>query len=231
MGSKVASVGYGAFLGDGLLSISIPDSVTNIGAAAFEYCSNLTSVIIGNNLASIPNFAFDACTSLTGVTLRKGVTSIGVDAFGRCGSLTIVTIPGSVTNIGDSAFLNCGRLSAMFFLGSPPHLGSLVFSGDSTIAYYLPQALGWGATFGSLPTVAWNPQVQTSDGSFGVKANRFGFNIKGSSNLVIVVEASLSLADAHWSALQTNVLTGGSDYFSDPQWTGYRLRFYRIRPP
>jgi hypothetical protein len=31
--------------------------------------------------------------------------------------------------------------------------------------------------------------------------------------------------------LQTNTLAGGSFYFSDPEWTNYPSRFYRVRSP
>jgi len=31
--------------------------------------------------------------------------------------------------------------------------------------------------------------------------------------------------------LATNTFTGGSSYFSDPQWTNYPARFYRLRAP
>lgn len=78
-------------------------------------------------------------------------------------------------------------------------------------------------------SVLWNPQVQTSDGSFGVRTNRFGFNITGSSNLVIVVEACTNLASPSWSPVGTNTLSGGSSCFSDSQWTNYPCRFYRLR--
>jgi len=76
-----------------------------------------------------------------------------------------------------------------------------------------------------------NPQVQTSDASFGVRTNRFGFNITGTSGLVIVVEACTNLADPIWSPVGTNTLTSGLSYFSDPQWTNYPGRFYRLRSP
>ena len=79
--------------------------------------------------------------------------------------------------------------------------------------------------------VLWNPQVQTSDASFGVRTNQFGFTITGTSNLVIVVEACTNLANPIWSPVATNTLTGGSSYFSDPQWTNYPARFYRLRSP
>jgi hypothetical protein len=47
-----------------------------------------------------------------------------------------------------------------------------------------------------------------------VRTNWFGFNITGSSNFVVVVEACTNLANPIWSRLQTNTLTGGSSYFS-----------------
>jgi hypothetical protein len=91
--------------------------------------------------------------------------------------------------------------------------------------------MAWGAVFDGIPTVLWNPQAQTGGGSFGVQANQFGFNITGSSNLVIVVQASTNLANPVWVPVATNTLTGGSSYFSDPAWTNYPCRFYRFSPP
>jgi hypothetical protein len=79
--------------------------------------------------------------------------------------------------------------------------------------------------------VLWNPQAQTSDASFGVRTNQFGFNITGSSGLVIVVEASTDLSQSVWQPVQTNTLSGGSAYFSDPQWTNHPVRYYRLRSP
>jgi len=64
-----------------------------------------------------------------------------------------------------------------------------------------------------------------------VRTNRFGFNITGTSGLVIVVEASTNIANPVWQPVQTNTLNGGSAYFSDPQWTNYPGRFYRLRSP
>jgi hypothetical protein len=79
-----------------------------------------------------------------------------------------------------------------------------------------------------LPEPTSNPLIQTGDGSFGIQANQFGFNITGNSNLVVEVEASTNLANSTWTQLQTLTLTNGSTYFSDPQWTNYPARFYRL---
>jgi hypothetical protein len=79
--------------------------------------------------------------------------------------------------------------------------------------------------------VLWNPQIQTSNGSFGVQSNQFGFNITGSSNLVIVVQASSNFINPDWQTVGTNALANGTAYFDDPQWTNYPSRFYRLRSP
>jgi hypothetical protein len=135
------------------------------------------------------------------------------------------------------AFNSCAKLTGVYFHGNTPSVGSGVFGvDDNATVYYLPGTTNWGTTFGGRPTVLWNPQAQTSDASFGVRTNRFGFNIIGSSNLVIVVTACTNLAKPTWIPVGTNTLntfigTNGSSYFSDPQWMNYPARFYRLRSP
>ena len=123
------------------------------------------------------------------------------------------------------------HLASIYFKGDAPAIGFGAFTGDKATVYYLPGTTGWGPTCGGLPTVLWNPQAQLTGDSFGVRTNGFGFSITGSSNITVVVEASTDLADPEWSALSTNTLTGGSSYFSDPQWTNYPSRYYRLRSP
>jgi hypothetical protein len=120
----------------------------------------------------------------------------------------------------------------VYFNGNAPNLGLFtVFNGDNdAIVYYLPGTTGWYTPFGGRPAVLWNPQIQTS-ASFRVLSNPFGFTITGTTNIPIVVEASTNLRNGAWSPLQTCTLTNGSIYFSDPQWTNYPARFYRVRSP
>jgi hypothetical protein len=90
---------------------------------------------------------------------------------------------------------------------------------------------GWRELFDGRPTVLWDPRIETSDGSFGVQSNQFGFNITASSDLTLVVESSASLTDPTWARVGTNTLAGGSSYFSDPLWANHPARFYRLRSP
>jgi len=93
----------------------------------------------------------------------------------------------------------------------------------------LPGTKGWGSTLGTLPAVLWNPQVQPD--SFVFRTNQFGFTITGSSSLAVVIEAGTNLANPTWYPLQTNILNGNPLYFSDPNWSNYPSRFYRLRWP
>ena len=231
--NSVISIGSFAFAQCGsLTNVIIPDSVKYLEGYAFYKCSSLASVTIGNGVTNIANSTFSFCTSLTSVTIPNSVTSIASGAFYLCSQLTNVTLPGSVANIGLLAFQNCYALTGIYFHGNAPSVISTAFAGDNaTIIYYLPGTTGWSNTFAGRPTVLWNPQAQANDASFGVRTNRFGFNITGSSNLVIVVETCTNLTNPAWSPVSTNALTGGSSYFSDSQWTNHTTGFYRFRSP
>ena len=58
-------------------SYTIPNSVTNIGASAFQFCTGLFSVTIPNSVTSIGGGAFGYCWSLTTVTIGNSVTASG----------------------------------------------------------------------------------------------------------------------------------------------------------
>ena len=192
----------------------------------------IQATISGVQVAGIGNNAFSGCTALTSVTIPDSVTGIGAGAFSFCTGLTSVTIPGSVTNIGDAAFSGCASLDVVCFNGNAPGVGLSVFNSDTgATVYYLPGTIGWSSTFAGLPALLWNAQAQSGGDSFGVGTNGFGFNITGTSNLVVVVEAANNLAHPNWLPVGTNTLTSGSSYFSDPAWTNYDRRFYRLSAP
>jgi len=190
------------------------------------------SYSIPASVSRVGDFAFYGSDKLTSVILPSSVTSIGPGAFSSCTGLRSLYIGDGVTSIGDFAFNGSTGLTAVYFAGNPPKLGTSAFESDNrAIVYYLPRSTGWGATFGGLSTALWNPMVQTADANFGVRTNKLGFVITGTRNLVIVVEASTDLAHPAWTPVATNNLDGGSSYFSDPMWTTYSSRFYRLRSP
>jgi hypothetical protein len=100
-------------------------------------------------------------------------------------------------------------------------------------AYYLPGTTGWTQFLSQVGIHGqlWDAQIETSDGSFGVRTNQIGFNITGTSNLAVVVQTCATLSNSVWTPLQTNTLTGAPLYFGDPNWTNYASRFYRLHWP
>jgi hypothetical protein len=213
--------------------VPIPAGVITIGNGAFGNDLSISSVIIPNSVTSIGAYAFNAC-SLTTLSIGNSVTNIGAWAFSGCITLaTSVTIPSSVITIGQSGFSNDWRVPAYFFQGNAPILGGpdAFWNNHSATAYYLPGTSGWTNTLDALSTVLWNPQQQTRDGSFGFLGNRFGFNISGTTNIPIVVEATTNLNSGKWTQLQSCTVTNGSIYFSDTKGTNFPKQFYRIRSP
>ena len=88
-------------------------SVTSIGFATFEGCTNLKGITIPDGVISIGEFVFNNCISLTSITIPDSVISIGGFAFYNCISLTSITIPDSVTSIGNLTFSGCTSLTAI----------------------------------------------------------------------------------------------------------------------
>jgi hypothetical protein len=125
-------------------------------------------------------------------------------------------------------------LTSVYFLGNAPSADSTVFtSSPGATAYYLPGMSGWSdfSTNTGIATVLWDPVIQTNDGNFGVQNNQFGFDITGTTNFTVVVEACTNLANPVWTPLQTVTLTNGLFYFSDPQWTNFFSRYYELDVP
>ncbi len=109
--NSVTNIGNYAFEDcEGLTNIIIPDSVTSIGVGAFFSCESLESVVIPDSVTSIASYAFYRCTKLTSITIPDSVTSIGSYAFAHCMGVTNIIIPDSVTRIGDNAFAGCDNL-------------------------------------------------------------------------------------------------------------------------
>ena len=102
---------------------------------------------------------------------------------------------------------------------------------EKATVYYLPDTTGWdnfSTNAGVQAVVLWNPLFQASGASFGLSNNQFGFNINGTANIPIVVEACANLANPVWTALTNVTLTNGLFCFSEPLQTNSSGRFYRI---
>jgi len=225
---SVASIGSEAFALTALKEIAIPGNVSSIGPMAFSY-TDISSVLIPGSLVDFRG-GFSYCPNLTNIVISDGVRNLAQPGFSDCYNLTSVVIGRSVEHISYGVFLGCQRLRGVYFKGNAPSADIHVFDDDSNaIVYYLPRTTGWGATFSGRPTALWLPQMQTGNSNFGVWTNQFGFTVDWASGMTLVVEASTNLSNGKWEALQTNTLAMDSFNFSDPGWTNYPNRFYRVR--
>ena len=109
-----------------LQTITLPEGLEVISAAAFAGCIGLTQIHLPSTLREIGEGAFLGCISLSSIQLPTGLATIGEMAFWGSG-LETVTVPQTVTHIGDSAFWDCAALRQADVLNPHAHIGSNAF--------------------------------------------------------------------------------------------------------
>ena len=127
----VANIGYCCFFGCGSLQggLVISDSVINIEGQAFEHCRSLTTAKIGDNVPELKSWAFCGCPNLRSIEFGSGLKKIGDWSFDQDRALTSVTIPASVERIGEGAFNGCSSLMEVKLEGFVKEIANRAFSG------------------------------------------------------------------------------------------------------
>ena len=138
-GYTVTAIGAWAFEGCSLRSVTISDSVTDIGHGAFSACSNLTDITLPRGITIIPNSAFSHCTSLKTIVIPENVTMIDYNAFSGCTALCSIVIPDKVTCISTVAFHNCTALTDITISDNVTYIGENVFENSG----YYNNAANW----------------------------------------------------------------------------------------
>ena len=89
-----------------LTSVSIPNTVTEIGKYAFSHCTAMSTLRFapGSQLRTIGEHAFDYCSGFTSLILPDGVQTVGEDAFAECSGIVTLVIPDSVQTVGEDSF-------------------------------------------------------------------------------------------------------------------------------
>ena len=194
-GKTVTSIRYSAFYScDSLTSVSIPDSVEQIGTNLFVGCSKLKTISVSPDhpyFATIDGVLFrkadkalisyPAGIKSSTYTIPQGIASIGDSAFFACSSLTSVSVPDSVTSIGDEAFALCSSLTSVSIPDSVTSIGDLAFRFcDSLTSVSIPDSVEQIGTnpfadCSALKTISVSPEhlyFATIDGVLFRKADK-----------------------------------------------------------
>ena len=127
----VTTIGHSVFNNDGIKSITVPETVTDIqdyafasnkglttvklpsglkhlGTDAFFYCSALETIELPASLEKIEPFAFCAA-GLKSIVIPENetLTELPQFMFHQCPNLKEVVIPASITTIADNCFSEC----------------------------------------------------------------------------------------------------------------------------
>ncbi len=143
----VTGIGAQAFAQKNITSITFPNSISSIGAAAFYYCRVLDSIDIPERVTTIPTDVFGGCQNLRHVILHEGLVEIGNSAFNGCYGLDSLILPNTVENIEDWAFACCEHLSYVKMPQQLKRVGQGAFGDCPSLAYVdIPDLSSWTMT-------------------------------------------------------------------------------------
>lgn len=137
--TSLAAIGSKAFLNcSALATVVLPNSVTTVGANAFQN-SGLTSVNIPENVKEIPASAFEGCASLTDAQLHQYITKLGDKAFKGTALTTesvneILTLVPEQTKYGNYVFMNCTAITSVTIPALMTEIPAALFEGCTALA-------------------------------------------------------------------------------------------------
>lgn len=110
IGEGVSINSYAFYMCRRLVSISLPDTLTEMPEHFLSDCCELRSINFPQHLKKIDVGALFYCISLKRIVLPQSVSEIGGYAFKCCEGLEEISIPDAVTHINEETFANCGQL-------------------------------------------------------------------------------------------------------------------------
>lgn len=169
-GGKVLSIGKAAFQGNKLIeSVTLPESVLNIEAAAFKNCEKLSSAAIPG-VKSIGASAFFN-TALREIELPEVLENLGRQSFSNT-KLEFAELPGGIVRSGDYVFSGCTELKSVSFADGFSEISVRMFSGCTALeSVSVPDSVsavgGYAFTFCTgLKTVTLGGKTDIGDGAF-----------------------------------------------------------------
>ena len=122
---SVTEIGAGAFYLSSLRSVEIPSSVRILGERAFADTA-LVSISLPDSLESLPDRLFEGC-NFEELTLPDSVKSVGSNMFYRCDQLKKIILPDALKTIPVNMFYNCTSLEEIVMPTSLESIGNNAF--------------------------------------------------------------------------------------------------------
>lgn len=116
-----------------LITVSVKQGVTAIGAMAFMNCTNIAEINLPDSIEQIGTDAFSQCKALQNIYLSENVEVIGPSAFSGCSSLTEVRLPSQLTIIRSHTFSGCSNLMQVFLGDNIQTIETCAFSSCSSL--------------------------------------------------------------------------------------------------
>ncbi len=139
-----------------LYFIKLPSTLTDIGASAFSYCTNVSIPELPEGLETIGDYCFKGADAIESVVLPESLSKLGREAFAQMQTLRRIVmqksaiteikdktfyedkeleevfLPLSIKSIGDSAFFQTFSLTNLYFPEGLESIGRAAFSGQSS---------------------------------------------------------------------------------------------------
>lgn len=156
-GYTVVAIEREAFMGYAkMVTLTIPESITDIGEFIIMNTKNLTTLYYNTDYcctsfalmnSSVKKIVIGASTippitsNVEEVVLSEKITSIPDGAFSGCYELKTIVIPESVTSIGASAFSDCRSLTEIHLPASITSIGERAFIASALTSFTVPEGV------------------------------------------------------------------------------------------
>jgi len=218
-----------------LTSITIPESVVQVGKGALKGCNALEKIesklatddkrclVINNELVAF------APAGLSNYTIPNGITRIGAEAF-SCSGLKSVRLPDSITHVDPFAFSACTDLTSFYGKGASEDYRCLILDkvlvafarGYDPASYTIPSGvteIGESAFSGMGISSIIIPEGVTKIGEaafYGCRNLDFGSGSEFPSSLTTIGKSAFATCDAMTAIyIPTSVTTIGENAFSN----------------
>lgn len=98
------NLAWAFFKNESLVTVKLPESITEVGEDIFGDCKNLRGVKIPEGVSRINKEAFYGCSILETINFPAKLTSVGDNAFSLCSKMELDNLPNSLLHVGQSAF-------------------------------------------------------------------------------------------------------------------------------